>query len=42
MYTQRMELPPQILVGSNRNMSKLEFENKVKEAYEIAGEKYDG
>ena len=36
-----MVLPPQILVGINKNMSKSEFENKAKEAYEIAGGKCD-
>lgn len=31
-------LPPKILVGVDGRMSKQEFEQKIKEAYEIAGE----
>lgn len=36
-----MILPPKILAGVNKGMSRAEFDRQIKEAYEIAGEVYE-
>ena len=36
-----MVLPPSILVGVRRGQTKAEVMNEIKEAYEMAGEKYE-
>ena len=37
-----MVLPPSILVGIRKGQTKAEIEKEIREAYEMAGEKYEG